>query len=431
MHSTLWDMRLALVALMPILIWTRVVAADPIGFVPPLDATSREAVVNPDDVDTLKFFVANQYTVDDNLFRLPAASSYLVTYAGPNASRAERIDTISAGIDGQRTWNRQTILLDVRIDDNRFSRNEEFNGKTGNGKLEWDWQSGPLWIGQAGVIYNRFIPNFQDSLFYSRDIFSTTEYFGKAQFQGGPHWNFVGGLSEAENSNSNVALRPNDFHSKSGNFGAHYFTLAEDSIGWDYLYTDGTFTSDVVINGLPYNRAFRDNSARFSVKYSLTPKTVLDANAGYLSHNTASAGFGSFSGNVWRASLQWQPLAKTQFVFAGWRDVAAYRDAQSAFFVSRGYSVTPTWIPRDKITISLLASRETHDFLGSGDVAPALIPQFTSRQDKLTLEQVSVAYSPRKALSLKLSYQYQQRDSNIARFSYDDNLVSAALTVAF
>ena len=150
-----------------------------------------------------------------------------------------------------------------------------------------------------------------------------------------------------------------------------------------------------------------------------------------MNNKNPSTDIGAFSGDVWRVSLDWRALTKVQIIFSGWRDLYAYLDAQSAFFVSKGFSVAPTWMPSDKITLVLLASRETHDFVGAGDGAPDVIPQLDARRDRLTAEQLSVTYAPRKALNLKLSAQNQQRNSNIQRFVYNDNIFAADLTFTF
>lgn len=413
------------------LAWPRPSTAQAIDFAPPLDATNPHAVANLERGDSLDFFVADKYTVDDNLFRLPASPTYLITYVGPNASREDHINIVSAGADAQKSWNRQIFLLNVEVDNNRYARNRELNATTGNGSFLWNWQAGAYWAGQAGITYNRFIPNFQNSLFYGHDTISSRESFGKATFQGGPHWAFSGGVSETDTSHSNTALRADDFKSKSESLGVHYFTLAEGSIGWDYIHSAGSFSSAGVFNSAAYDRDFSNNSARFSAKYALSGSTVFSASAGYLNHKNPSTDIGAFSGDVWRVGLDWRALAKLQVIFAGWRDLYAYLDAQSAFFVSKGFSVAPTWTPRDKITFTLLASHETHDFLGAGDGAPDVIPQFDARRDRVTSEQLSVAYTPRQALKLKLSAQHQQRESNVQRFVFDDNLFAADLTFTF
>lgn len=425
------DARPRLLALAASLMVPGLAVAQAIDFAPPVDNTNAHAVANLERGDSLDFFVADKYTVDQNLFRLPASPSYLTTYVGPNASREDHINIVSAGADAQKTWNRQLLLLNIQVDHNHYARNSDFDAITGNGAFLWDWQAGSYWSGEAGATYNRFIPNFQNTLYYAHDTISSLESFGKATFQGGPHWSFSGGVSDTDTSHSSSALRPDDFRSKSESLGVHYFTLAEGSIGWDYIHSEGSFASDGVFNSVSYSRDFRNNSARFTAKYALSGSTVLNASAGYLDHKNPGSGIGAFSGDVWRVSLAWSVLAKVQMVFSGWRDLYAYLDAQSAFFVSKGFGVAPTWTPRDKITLTLLATRETHDFLGAGDGAPNVIQQFDARRDKLTLEQLSVLYTPRKALSLKLSVQHQQRNSNIQRFVYNDNLLAADLTFTF
>jgi hypothetical protein len=114
-------------------------------------------------------------------------------------------------------------------------------------------------------------------------------------------------------------------------------------------------------------------------------------------------------------------------IFNGWRQITAYLDAESLFFVSKGFSVTPTWTPTDKVTVSLAASTERQNYLGP-DTGVA---DFESRRDRVSGEQVAIAYAPRQYLGFKISYNLQQRSSDVARFEYDDKIITASITGRF
>ena len=160
------------------------------------------------------------------------------------------------------------------------------------------------------------------------------------------------------------------------------------------------------------------------VKYAFTVATELDVSAGYLKRNYPESEFASFSGDIWSAALQWQPTDKLQWVLTGWRQLTAYVDAESDYFVSNGASVAPAWSANETLTLSLAISRESHDYINS---SPSAIT-FVSRHDRLTTEQASLVYTPMDSLAFNLTYRYDRHDSNQLRYQYNDMLATAGVT---
>ncbi len=126
--------------------------------------TLDRAVSAPDEADAslqrdrLDFFVADALAYDSNLFRLPASITDLTTVVGPNASRKDYSNSASAGLDAQ--WlvgNRQSIDLDLRVDDNRFHRNDNLNNISSNDRLVWNWGVSSVITGQLGFAFCRSI----------------------------------------------------------------------------------------------------------------------------------------------------------------------------------------------------------------------------------------------------------------------------------
>jgi hypothetical protein len=165
------------------------------------------------------------------------------------------------------------------------------------------------------------------------------------------------------------------------------------------------------------------------LKYAPTEKTTLNASAGYLKRDypNASSSLGTFSGDIWRLSVQWQPTEKTQLNFAAWHDLAAFLYAQSDYFVQKAERITALWAATEKLTLSTGVTISNQDYIGSSLSSLT----FGSRHDRVTSEQTSIVYSPRRALSVNFSYRYEQRTSNQAQYKYNDNLVNAGLTYQF
>jgi hypothetical protein len=139
---------------------------------------------------------------------------------------------------------------------------------------------------------------------------------------------------------------------------------------------------------------------------------------------------GSFAGNVWRATVSWQATAKTQVAFAGWRELGSYIDSESDYFVSTGWSVSPTFNATNKIAMMLTYSSTRQTYLASNTSADAASLAPGSRHDKREFEEAVVTYT-RRAVVVKLTLNLDHRESNQQEFQYDDKLASASVAVKF
>jgi hypothetical protein len=387
---------------------------------PPL---TRDSPITRDSPSNLDFYVADQFTYDDNLYRLPAHVD-IPAMAGPHATRQDSFNSISLGGDGRWFSASQAIDLSFRADDNRFIHNDSLDNISGKGNLQWDWRLQSLWSGQVGVSYFRGLANFADTGFFARDVVQREDYFGTLRYQVGPHWAIYGGVIGADTSQTAVAERLFDFHSNAGNAGIEFATSSQNTIALEYRYTDARFPQDFVLNGAPFNSDYKEETARVLVKYVFTAATELDVSAGYLRRDYPESRFATFSGDIWRAALQWQPTDNLKWVLTGWRQLTAYVDAESDYFVSKGVSIAPVWTVSQAWMLSLVVSRENHDYISS---SPSDLT-FAERHDKLTSAQGRLIYSPMDSLTFNLSCRYDKRDSNQPRVPFNDMLATASVT---
>jgi hypothetical protein len=250
------------------------------------------------------------------------------------------------------------------------------------------------------------------------------DYFGTFRYQAGPHWALYGGFIGADTSQTAVPEQLYNFNSKAGTAGIEFATSSSNTVGLEYQYTSANFPQEFIVNGAPFNSDYNEETARILVKYVFSAATELDASAGYLKRDYPESRFATFSGDIWRAALQWRPTDQLQWVLTGWRQLTAYVDAESDYFVSNGVSLTPTWIATEKLKLSLTISRENHDYIGS---SPSTIT-LASRRDKLTSAQGGVIYALTDSLLFNLTCRYDKRDSNQAQFQFNDTLATASVT---
>jgi hypothetical protein len=232
-----------------------------------------------------------------------------------------------------------------------------------------------------------------------------------------------GGLVKTDTTFSAAASKGNDSHQKSAAFGLECATNASNSVGLEYRYTDSTYPS--ALNGASN---FHEDRARIYVKYLVSDKTEIDANAGYLKRDYPSRAIGAFTGDVWHVSVQWQPRDKMQIVALAWRELQAYLTADSNYYVSNGVSIAPVWTASEKINVSVLVSADKQDYIGSTIVSTGVAGP---RHDKVIAEQAILNYKPVRIVTLNFSIRREQRESDIYQFTYADTLASAGITVKF
>jgi hypothetical protein len=379
------------------------------------------------DVTGFKFFVADQFNYDNNIFRLPSDNNaYFIETAGPNAHRGDYLNTGSVGVDGQVDVGRQVVLIDARVDDNTYVKNHDLDNVGGTAKVIWDWELGSKLGGQVGADFTRGLEGFANTTVYAKDLLDKAEYFGSIRYQVGPRWGIFAGILESDVSLSNPAVKQNDTHGTSGIIGADYAVGANTTVGVEYRYTDTTYDHVTIAVEAPN---YHEDTLKFLAQYALSGKLQLGVSGGYLKRNYTdnNAASQGFSGDIWRAAILWQLTEKTQIVFTAKRDLEAYITEGADYVVDRGESIQPIWLISDKLNLSLTLTSDNDDFLSAG----ALTTGIGDRRDKVYAEEVDFNYAPRESLIFKIGYRNEHRDSNEALFTYKDELANASVTFKF
>jgi len=381
--------------------------------------------------NTLSFLVAGQAAYDNNLYRLPSNTDVFAV-VGPGASRADHIYTGSVGMDGLWTLGRQIVTVDLRVDDNRFARNDDLNNVSTNDSLKWNWVIGSALSGQLGVNYIRSLGGFYNTFNYQKNLVDVVETFGSLRYAVGPHVAVFGGVMSTDVSQGQATLKINDNRRNAVDVGMEYATGASSSLNLDYRHTAADYKQNGLLNGQEFDQDYRDDTARLTFRDALTEKSQLEALIGYLKRTYPNTVIGAFSGYIWRLSYDWHPTDKTEILFSGSRDLQADLSAQTDYYVSKAFSIAPTWTPTEKISLSLVLVHDEQDFIGVNE----FVASVGSRRDRINSGQVNLGYTPfifsqSRALTFTCSYRIEHRASNQANLSYDDNIGKVGVSFKF
>jgi exopolysaccharide biosynthesis operon protein EpsL len=398
------------------------------------------AVAAPDQIDPalrtdrLDLFVGDTFNYDSNVFRLPSNQSLFgLPGIGNDPSRGDYINSATGGLSAEYlVGQRQSFDFDLSAADNRYIHNTGLNNVSSSDKIAWNWAVGSALSGQVGVDYLRQLAGFINTQIYSRDILQREEYFASSRWAVGPRWTVFGGILGSKYELSDQQEVFNDSTSKVVDVGFDFATNADNLIGFDYRYTDNRSPNAAELNGISFDPDYREDRARLLLKYALTDKTTIDASAGYQRREYPSTAIGSFSGELWRVTLLWQPTAKTQLFASTWQNLAADISAQTDYYRSRGITVSPIWTASEKISVTAYLTYEHQDYLGSnppgntlGQVEPA------SRRDNINSQGGTLTYTPIGPLNFTFTLAHERRETNDAIFGYNDVRASAGVVWKF
>lgn len=368
------------------------------------------------------FYLAGQFTYDENLFRSAASHTDVIPGdpANPDAtsravSRTDYLSIITAGLGNDFHMGQQTLRLKGRVYDARYQDNDYLDYTGGNASAQLDLQMLTALSGRLAGAYSRQLADFAHTLGTDRDLIETLNFNGYLRWALGPRWSITAGGGRIETEHDLNRRRQENLAADLGRVSIDYQTPSLHSFGIEYRYMDARFPdAPLDVNGLsPSDYEEHAGLARFT--YTATVRTQFRLSGGYVERERPGNPEGNYKGDVWRVEIDWKPRTKFSTLFSAWRELKAYTDVESDYFVSDGFSLAPTWRPTEKLSLSLSMAYEDQEYINTRDLA--LVGE--QRNDDVLSGLFTLTYEPREQLAIELSYRSSDRDSNRIDRRYD------------
>ena len=370
------------------------------------------------------FFISDQYSYDDNLFRLSERADLTDPLNAGIVSREDYVNRLTVGLGEDLELGRQVFTVQARAHDVRFSENDHLDHVAVNGALGWDWLITDAITGTVNGRYTRELADFANSRGVFKDVLETLAYEGSMRFKLGPRWSVLAGGQHTETEHGLELRRADNFEANTGRAGIQYTTPTQHTFALEYRVIDAQFPNRVPDPALELQSSdYEENAALARVGYTFSVHTQLQAMYGYVEREQQDDPTDRFSGDIWRAELSWQPRPKFSAKVAAWRELRAYIDAESDYFISDGFSFTPTWTPIRQLSLSLAAAWEDQEYLGFDPLDPGVI----GRVDDVFSGLATIVYSPRPNLDFELNYKAFDRASNRLLRNYDAEVAGLSI----
>ncbi|MEO5572863.1 MAG: XrtB/PEP-CTERM-associated polysaccharide biosynthesis outer membrane protein EpsL [Gammaproteobacteria bacterium] len=384
---------------------------------------------NAAEGDTFQPHVSASTTYDDNVFRLSDGLSDADTIlAIGRTDRSDVINRLEAGLDVDFKFSRQRLLLGLSVERNLFNHFDflDFTGTNANATLQW--QVGNKLNGDAGFTYRETLSGFGLLQSQVRDEQKRRTQFVNANYEIGSGLELHGGFEAFDLRRSALSDRNRD--EDTSKLGLRYTSRADNFINLEGRLTKGRVGDTLLFSG-PVSNDYEQSEINAEVDYSRS-KSHINGNIGYVQRDPDEDAFSDFDGFTGRLIYDWSVTGKTLISFSAWRQILSTEDLLSAYAITRGVSITPSWSATDKIIVEGRLSHEKFDFQGLGTSGlPGAPAGAEDREDTLRIASISVGYSPFRNTLLALAYQNEDRSSTIAGAGYDDNVVTASVRVDF
>ncbi|WP_084161692.1 XrtB/PEP-CTERM-associated polysaccharide biosynthesis outer membrane protein EpsL [Methylocaldum szegediense] len=380
-----------------------------------------------DTTDTWRLNFSESIGYDDNLFRLSDNKDSLARLLPSGASKTDVINRFS--VEGLINYkvSRQRFLLDFRVDDNRFIRNDKLNNLSANAKAALEWQIGKYLSGDIGYRYRRYLGAFTNTVFFGKDMVTENIAYLNSRISWDPNWRIHAGIQWAKAAHGAEERSSWDSQSIGVSIGLDYISTSKNVTGLEYRLTEADFPNTELSQDTQIDNHYMEQSVGASLSWQIFKKVRLDGRIGYTIRNHRTFSSRNFSGEIWRISVDWEPTAKTRINLAGWRDLLSAPDLTATYIIDEGISLSPSWSVTKKIALSGKIYYETQDYAGD----PGLIKGISVRRDEIFGGQITVHYMPRQNAEVSLSYRAEERSSNRLFADYVYSSIFASATFRF
>jgi exopolysaccharide biosynthesis operon protein EpsL len=382
--------------------------------------------VHADQQDTISYSVGLTHQYDNNLFRLPSGVNPQPLVG--KSARDDRITTATLGIKFSKAYSLQQLEASYEHISNRYDTYDFLNHDADNFRGAWRWQLTPRLTGNLTANRTQALVSFGDFRNYNtRNLRTNTAFRADADwnvFRNG--WHLRGGVERNRTSNSQVFVQDEGSEVTGADLGLRYVFPSSNWIDYVSSTGQGTYLGRRLDPVNQLDDGFRDTRNELRIYWLAHGKSLIEGSVGYLARNNNHYSSRDYSGGVGSLKWTWTPTGKLALVVSWKRDMAAYTDVASSYYLQDVYSISPMWQVSAKIRLSLKFDHNTRDFRG-----PVTLLPVTARHERSDTAQFVAEWTPLRALNISGYLIEDRREANQAGFSYQDRIAGANVRLDF
>jgi exopolysaccharide biosynthesis operon protein EpsL len=373
-------------------------------------------------------YVGTQLSYDNNLLRLP--SNFTPDMSGGKTTTSSFSKQIKAGLALKWQISQQELLVDANVNQNWYSTFNELNYTGYNASARWNWQLGHRLKGAISY-NNRFIlGSYSQINTLVNNLEKDLSYVAKGAYEFFPDWYLHSGFMRTSTRYPSIERQQNNSDENSVEFGLRYATPLDNRLDFHVIIIDGKYPNRDASS--PLDNAYMRTNYNLDAQWIYSIKTRIRGQIGYLSQEFKHTSSRNFSAIIVSGDILWQVTRKSSLFLEAWRDIAPTDDLTSTFSLNQGVTLTPTWMWSEtpKIEVELPMSYKQQTTIGTtGLTSNGIIS--TLPQSNFSTIRVNVNYTPIPNVEMTAFMQYENRQSNSALHTYQDQSAGLTMKVSF
>lgn len=378
--------------------------------------------------DTLNFVAGTTVRNDDNLFRLPAGltDAQLQVLIG-RPSKTEQVRVGYLGLQLDKAYSQQKFHFDATATTYRYKNFSRLNFDAFDYSGYWNWHVTQHLSGKLSVDHKQTQANFASSTNYSGNNTTTTEnrrFDADWWVLGG--WHLVGAASQYKQRNSQINTADDSFVQNSGETGVRYIAASGSSLTLLARKARGEY-AERPLNALALlDTGYRQTDTELAAVWLISGKSRLNGRLTHLERKHDNFAQRDYGGTAGKFDYVLTPTGKVQLSLSAARSIGSYQENAHSYYVNDSLSFVPVWQIGAKTALRLNLEHSRRDYLGG-----AVVPPATGRQDRTRTAQLSLDWSPLRALTLTGSLQRDSRTSNQANLDFEASAASITAQISF
>jgi len=381
--------------------------------------------VQADADDTFNIYPAIGIQYDNNLFRQSS-----------NA-QSDSVQTSSLTLSLSKPYAQQRISLDVTLAEYHYAKNDYLDYQATNYNGAWNWALTHRLTGVLSATQTESQSSFVDyqvsGAKTGRNIARTNVYHLGAEWQVMGGWQAIGGFTNTQLANSTSFQQQSAYELNSWEVGGKYVWTSGSQVQLLYRDGDGQYKGRQLIGfdliPAPFNpqndTAFRQTEIEARLSVPLTGKSALSGLLSDQSREHEHFSQRDYDVVTGRLDYNWQATANLSLGAAVRREVAAYQDYSSSYYISDGINIQPAWQISTKVIMRGSYDWQRRQYKG------ALIEVPPEREDTLQSARLGLDWAPVRWATLSAAYQRDTRSSNKENFDFKSDMFNLNARLSF
>lgn len=374
------------------------------------------ALADPDDTFNIYLGVGGQR--DSNLFRQSSNEE------------SDTVQTTSLTLALSKPFAQQRFSLDATLIDYRYSKNDYLDYQAKNYNGAWNWAFSHRLTGVLSAsrteAQNSFVDYSAATAERRKNVRQTDVNHLGAEWQVRGGWRLLGGLTNTEQGNSQTFTQQNGFVLNTWEVGGKYIWPAGNTLQLLHREGDGEYVDQQLLSFamLPaplnpqHDTNFRQIETEARLFVPLTGKSSLSAKLANQIREHEHFSQRDYDVYVGRVDHIWHPTGKLSLNSSLRREVAAYQDFASSYYLSDGVNLQPAWQISAKAIMRLSYDWQRRRFEGELNAG---LPE---RRDTLQSLRLGIDWLPARWATVTTSYQRDTRNSSQNNLDFSANIFS-------